>query len=385
VKTDRVFLVILDSCGCGALPDAAEYGDAGAATLQHTLEANPGWDLPGLMGLGLGRILGEEYISNSPAPKASWGMAATLSKGKDTTTGHWEMMGCVMENPLPVYPGGFPAKVIEEFSRRTGRGVLGNIAASGTEIIERLGPEQIATGRWIVYTSADSVFQIAAHEEVIPLEELYEACRIAREILKAPNEVSRVIARPYVGETGAFTRTGNRRDYPIPPPRKTALEFLHDAGKTVIGLGKIGDIFLGRGLTEDHHTADNAEGQNLLLEILDRDFEGLCFLNLNDFDSKYGHRRNPVGYYEALKGFDDLLPSIVERITQRDMLILTADHGCDPTHTGTDHTREYVPILTYSSLVEPRESGVRESLADIGSTILKLFNLESDLPGKSFL
>lgn len=381
----RIFLVILDSCGCGALPDAAEYGDEGAATLQHVLNSVPGWRLPGLMELGLGRMLGDPAHELSLTPTAAWGMASTLSKGKDTTTGHWELMGCVMETPLPVYPDGFPQELIDEFAGRTGREVLGNETASGTEIIERLGPEQLASGKWIVYTSADSVFQIAAHEEHIPLDELLRACETARKLLKPPLEVSRVIARPFIGEPGAFIRTGNRRDYPIPPPCKTVLEYLHDDGLAVIGLGKIGDIFLRRGLSEDHHTSDNAEGQKLLMETLGRDFEGLCFLNLNDFDSKFGHRRNPQGYYDALKNFDDLLPDIIGKIGEGDLLILTADHGCDPTHPGTDHTREYVPILAYSPLLEPTHVGTRESLADIGKTILECFGIESDLPGESFI
>jgi phosphopentomutase len=382
----RVFLIVLDSLGVGALPDAQDFGDAGAHTLDHIASATGGLDLPCLAALGLGRIEGVTSIDSDPEAGAAFGRLAERSPGKDTSTGHWEMMGCLLTEPFPVFPNGFPSEILDPFLERSGLdGVLANEAASGTEIIERLGAEHIETGWPIVYTSADSVFQVAAHEEHFGLERLLEICRIAREIL-TPYGVGRVIARPFVGEVGSFQRTYNRRDFSLLPPKETSLDRLQAAGVPVIGVGKIKDIFAGRGLTASHHTEGNRDGMAKILQLAEEVYEGLIFVNLIDFDMLYGHRRDPVGYRAALEEFDAELPKLTERLRPGDLLILTADHGNDPTHKGgTDHTREYIPVIALGpGLVTNVDLGTRETFADIGATIEEFLGLEDLCPGESF-
>jgi phosphopentomutase len=382
----RVFLIVLDSLGVGALPDASDFGDAGAHTLDHIASATGGLDLPCLAALGLGRIEGVTSIESDPEAGAAFGRLAERSPGKDTSTGHWEMMGCLLTEPFPVFPNGFPSEILDPFLERSGLdGVLANEAASGTEIIERLGAEHIETGWPIVYTSADSVFQVAAHEEHFGLERLLEICRIAREIL-TPYGVGRVIARPFVGEVGSFQRTYNRRDFSLLPPKETSLDRLQAAGVPVIGVGKIKDIFAGRGLTASHHTEGNRDGMAKILQLAEEVYEGLIFVNLIDFDMLYGHRRDPVGYRAALEEFDAELPKLTERLRPGDLLILTADHGNDPTHKGgTDHTREYIPVIALGpGLVTNVDLGTRETFADIGATIEEFLGLEDLCPGESF-
>lgn len=365
----RTILIVLDSVGIGALPDAKRYGDEGADTLGHVAEASGGLKLPNLVRLGLGNVRPLVGVPPADRPSAAYGRLAEASAGKDTTTGHWEMAGLVLDRPFPVYPDGFPPEVIEPFTRAIGRGILGNKAASGTEIIADLGEEHLRTGRPIVYTSADSVFQVAAHEGVIPVEELYRMCRVAREILVEPHGVGRVIARPFGGEPGAFYRTPRRRDFSLAPPRPTLLDVLSGAGIPVTGIGKIEDIFAGRGVTAARHTANNREGMEETRRWLYRG-EGLCFTNLVDFDMLYGHRNDVRGYAEALEAFDAFLPSLLTGLRDFDLLIITADHGCDPTTLGTDHTREYVPFLGVGPLVRGGVNlGTRPTFADIGATV----------------
>ena len=383
----RVVLIVLDSCGCGGDPEADRFGDAGADTLGHTAEAVGGLSLPNLQAMGLGNIAPIRGVPPAPAPTAAFGRMQELSVGKDTTTGHWEIAGLVTREPFRVFEGGFPQGLIEAFSRETGRPVIGNKAASGTVIIEELGPEQLETGAWIVYTSADSVFQIAAHEETIPLEELYAACEIARELCD-PLRVARIIARPYVGEPGSFTRTYNRHDFGMPPPSPTVLDRLVEHGRTVVGVGKISDIFSARGVPESIHTAGNADGMEKTLERLDRLESGLLFVNLIDFDMLYGHRRNPEGFAGALSEFDAALPRLLRRIGPDDLLLLTADHGNDPTHHGTDHTRERVPLLAYGPPGgRGRDLGLRHGFVDVAATTAAALGLNpADLgAGRSFL
>lgn len=383
----RITVIVLDSVGIGELPDADRYGDVGAHTLGHILASKPELRLPNLRKLGLANITKLGDWEEEKQPAGYFGKMVEVSAGKDTMTGHWELMGLKVTTPFRTFPDGFPPELIAEFESRTGRAVLGNKPASGTEILDELGEEQMRTGAWIVYTSADSVFQIAAHEGVIPLEELYEACRIARELtLKDEFSVGRVIARPYVGEPGAFKRTPNRHDYALNPPEPTVLNALKDRGLQVVAVGKINDIFNGEGVTRAIPTKSNAHGIEATIEELGKSFEGLLFTNLVDFDSLFGHRRDPLGYAGALEEFDRAVPALLERLGQDDLLVITADHGNDPVHAGTDHTREFVPILAYGpSLTGSGSLGVRETYADLAATIADNFGVRGTGNGTSFL
>lgn len=385
-KYNRVFLVVLDSVGIGELPDANLYNDVGAHTLGHIAQHLNGLHMPNMAKLGLGNIEAVEGILPADIPQASYARMKEVSRGKDTTTGHWEFMGIITDIPFKTYPDGFPSELIHEFEQRIGRKVLCNKPASGTEVLDQFGEEHMKTGAVIVYTSADSVFQIAAHEEVVPLEELYNICEVARELtLDEKYAVVRVIARPFIGTPGNFTRTSNRRDYSVKPPSKTVLNYLQEAGKEVIAIGKISDIYAGEGIVRSIHTKDNMDGVNKILEVAKQEFHGLAFANLVDFDAKFGHRRDPEGYGRALEEFDARVPEILEALQEDDLLIITADHGNDPTHHGTDHTREYTPLVVYSlSLVEGINLGVRESFADIGASIAENFGVTSPF-GTSFL
>lgn len=382
----RVIIIVLDSLGVGELEDACLYGDQGSNTLKNLAAAAGGVKLPNLEAMGLGNIVPVEGVRPVEHSTASFGKAREKSRGKDTTTGHWEIMGLVLDRAFPTYPHGFPVDLIKEFENRIGRKTLGNKPASGTVIIEELGAEHIRTGFPIVYTSADSVFQIAAHEKVIPLDELYAMCRTARELLKGEHGVGRVIARPFVGESGKFTRTSNRHDFSLAPDR-TILDFIHEAGLEVIGIGKINDIYAGRGVNRSLPTVNNHDGVDKILEVLKEDFSGLVFANLVDFDQQYGHRNDPHGYAGALEEFDRRLPEIINHMNKEDMLILTADHGCDPTTPGTDHTREYVPILIYGYSIKPGVNlGVRDSFADTGQTTADYLDVKiQGLAGTSYL
>lgn len=387
MKYKRMAVIVLDSVGIGELPDAARFGDTGAHTLGHIAERVSSLRLPHMQRLGLGNIAPLQGIPPVEKPQGYYGKMAEVSVGKDTMTGHWEIMGLKVETPFNVFPDGFPAELIERFEKETGRKVIGNKAASGTEILDELGAEQMETGAWILYTSADSVLQLAAHEEIIPLEELYRGCEIARRLtLDEPYAVGRVIARPYIGKPGAFTRTPNRHDYAVKPPAPNVMNLLKDAGYDVISVGKINDIFSGEGVTESNPTKSNLDGIHKTIDKLSQAFEGLLFTNLVDFDSLYGHRRDPEGYARALNEFDDWLPKLMERIGEEDLLILTADHGNDPVHHGTDHTREYVPLLVYNPAFQSAGSlGVRHTFADIAATIADNFNLTAVKNGTSFL
>jgi phosphopentomutase len=383
----QLVLIVLDSAGVGAMPDAARYQDEGANTILNIARKRGYLNLPNLSRLGLGYTLHDfvQGIGRDEIPLGSYGIMNEKSPGKDTTTGHWELSGIILKEPFATFPNGFDRDVIEEFSRRTGRGVLGNKAASGTEIIKELGAEHMRTGKWIVYTSADSVFQIAAHEDVIPLEELYRGCQIAREICDRLN-IGRVIARPFIGEVGNFKRTYNRRDFSMAPPGDTALDILSRAGIEVTGIGKIYDIFAGRGVSESVHTDGNEDGIEKTVQMIEKK-RGLIFVNLVDYDMVYGHRRDVEGYARALEYFDSNLSRIMERIDNKSALIITADHGCDPTFTRhTDHTRERVPLLVYSpSLKKGVFLGMRDTFADIGATVLEWFGMKEIVAGRSFL
>ena len=377
----RVFLIVLDSFGIGEMPDAAAYGDAGSNTL-GTVSASPCFSMPNMAKMGLFNLDGVTAGEPDPEPSASFARMTEFSRGKDTTTGHWEIAGLISTKPMPVFPHGFPETVIREFKKRTGRGVLCNKPYSGTEVIKDYGEEHMRTGALIVYTSADSVFQIAAHEEIVPVEELYRYCRIVREMLVGDLGVGRVIARPFVGEPGNFTRTSRRHDFSLLPPEDTMLDQLKDAGYDVIGVGKIYDIFAGKGITEFVRTSGNAEGIEKTLEYMDRDFEGLCFVNLVDFDMLYGHRNDVEGYAKALTYFDRQIPRILGKMRKEDILMITADHGCDPGTPSTDHSREYTPLIVYGDPVPAGRSwGTRSSFADIGATILQYFGVESHISG----
>lgn len=387
MRFERICVIVLDSVGIGELPDAERFGDTGSHTLGHIAEKVNGFALPNMQRLGLGSIAELKSIPAAEAPEAYFGKMAEVSVGKDTMTGHWELMGLNVSIPFNVYPEGFPEALIHQFEQETGRKVIGNKPASGTEILDELGEEQMKTGAWIVYTSADSVFQLAAHEDVIPLEELYRACEIARKLtLSDEYAVGRVIARPYVGEPGAFKRTPNRHDYAVKPPAPTVMNHLKDAGLDVIAIGKINDIFDGEGVTRATSTKSNLDGIQKTIETLGASFKGLAFTNLVDFDSLYGHRRDPEGYGRALEEFDAHVPQLKAGIGEKDLLILTADHGNDPIHAGTDHTREFVPILLYSpSLESPASIGIRKTFADLGATIAENFGVASTGNGESFL
>ena len=382
----RVFLIVLDSFGIGEAEDAPAYGDIGVNTLR-SVSSSKFFQMPNMGELGLFQIDGVTVGEKKEKHAALIARMRERSKGKDTTIGHWEIAGVYSPKPLPVYPEGFPAEVLEEFSRRTGRGILCNRPYSGTAVIQDYGDKHMQTGDLIVYTSADSVFQIAAHEEIVPVEQLYEYCRIAREILQGEHGVGRVIARPFVGpEGGPFTRTARRHDFSILPPATTMLDQLKVAGKDVIAVGKIKDIFAGKGITESVYTSGNAEGIERTLEYLDKDFEGLCFVNLVDYDMLYGHRRDVDGYAEALAYFDKKLPEIMGKMGPEDILMMTADHGCDPAYTATtDHTREYTPFLMYGQQIVPENLGTRKTFADIGATVLQYFGIVPEFEGESML
>jgi phosphopentomutase len=380
----RIIWIVLDSVGIGEMPDAAQYGDAGSDTLGH-IALHRKLHLDNLCRLGLGNIRPLDHLPPDPAPKGAYGKCALASPGKDTTTGHWEMTGIHLAKPFPVYPDGFPPEVMEEFERRIGRATLGNKPASGTEIIKELGEEHVRTGSPIIYTSADSVFQVAAHEEVIPLFELYKICETAREILRGKHEVGRVIARPFIGSPGSFSRTPNRHDYAVPPPKGMLLDRLAEQRIEVFGIGKIFDVFLGRGIRDYETTKSNADGMEKTLQAMDSFDGGLIFVNLVDFDQLYGHRNDVEGYARALEAVDDWLPSVEARLRPDDLLILTADHGCDPTTASTDHSREYVPLLVYGQGVRAGvDLGVRATLADIGQTVAENFGT-AIATGESFL
>jgi phosphopentomutase len=380
---NRVVLVVLDSAGIGEMPDAADYGDAGADTLGHTL-ASRNVDIPNLRQMGLANIR-RLPVDPVERPNGVFGKAATSSSGKDTTTGHWEMSGIITTKPFPTYPKGFPSRVIEPFERAIGRKVLGNKPASGTEIIKELGEEHVLTGRPIVYTSADSVFQIAAHERIVPLEQLYEWCKIARDQLTGADEVGRVIARPFVGEPGGFRRTEARQDFAIDPPEDTLLDRVKSAGLAVTAVGKIGSIFCHRGTTEELKAGNNNASVDQTLHALRSTGRGLIFTNLVDFDMLYGHRNDVEGYARALEEFDRRLPEIQRAMRDDDLLMISADHGCDPADVSTDHTREYVPVLAWGRRARAGvDLGIRTSLADIGQTVAENFGLELRA-GRSFL
>lgn len=381
----RVILIVLDSVGIGELPDADKFNDVGSHTLLHISEHQNGLNMPNMQKLGLGNIEELRGVQVVPNPSAFYGKMMEISKGKDTSTGHWEMMGLEISTPFPSYPNGFPEELIQALEERVGRKVIGNCVASGTQIIQELGAEHMKTGNIIVYTSADSVFQIAAHEEVIPLQELYHICEIARELtLEDRWSVIRVIARPFVGKPGNFSRTANRKDYSVKPPHKTVLNYLQDAGIEVTAIGKISDIFDGEGISKSIHTKSNMDGVDKLLACCDETKAGLIFINLVDFDAKFGHRRDPAGYANALEEFDARLPEIMSKLTDQDLLIITADHGNDPTFHGTDHTREYTPLLVYNpNKTEGKSLGIRKTFADVGATIADIFQVKSPL-GESF-
>lgn len=384
-EISRAIVIVLDSVGIGELPDAAEYGDAGSATLQHTAEAVGGLNAPNMGRLGLGNIAPILGVPPVDHPEGCFGKMATLSKGKDTTTGHWEMMGVITDPAFPVYPNGFPPNVIAEFEAKTGRGTLGNKPASGTEIIKELGVEHMRTGHPIVYTSADSVFQIAAHEDIIPIDKLYRICEITREMLVAPNNVQRVIARPFIGEPGAFVRTERRRDFSLEPTGVTLLDLITQSGGEVIGIGKIEDIFAHRGLTRSNHTGNNRDSIEAVISTIQSGHGTLIFANLVDFDMLYGHRNDARGYACALEEFDAALPRILGALREDDLLVITADHGCDPTTPSTDHTREYVPLLMYGSqIAHGIDLGTRHSLCDLAATIADMLGVSHQFVGESF-
>ncbi len=374
MKIKRVFLTVLDSFGIGAEPDAHLFGDVGANTLA-SIKASGVLNIPNLTAMGLGNIDGVDAIESVKAPTAAVARVQEKSMGKDTTVGHWELMGIVSERPLPTYPDGFPKEVIEAFERETGRGTLCNLPYSGTDVIRDYGDEHVKTGKLIVYTSADSVFQIAAHEDIVPLSELYRYCEIARELLVGEHGVGRIIARPFTTVDGQYKRTANRHDYSLLPPSKTALVALKDAGYTVKSIGKIYDIFAADGITEYEYTHSNTEGIRLTLEAMEKDFTGLCFTNLVDFDMLYGHRQDAVGYATAMNEFDAALAEMAARLNDDDLLIITADHGCDPSDSHTDHTREYIPLIIYGKAVEPKNLGTILGFDSVGTLVCRLFGV----------
>ena len=380
----RLFLIVLDSVGIGEAPDAALFGDEGSNTVRAAVEA--GADLPNLKKLGLFNIDGMDWTTGEQAPAGAFGRMQEASMGKDTTIGHWEIAGVVSPKPLPTFPDGFPPEIIEKFEQLTGRKVICNKPYSGTQLLLDYGREHVETGALMVYTSADSVFQVAAHEEVVPVEELYRYCEMARELLIGDYAVGRVIARPFIGEYPNYTRTSRRHDFSLKPPRPTMLDAIRDAGLDSIAVGKISDIFAGSGVTEIIRTANNTEGIARTLELLRRDFHGICFVNLVDFDMIYGHRNNAPGYAEALMEFDRALPEICAGLKKEDLLMITADHGCDPSTPSTDHSREYTPLVAWSPSVFPGTNlGTHNTFADIGATVVDFFGLENHTDGSSFL
>ena len=381
----RIFLIVLDSVGIGAEPDAAEYGDEGTNTLKSAA-SSPYFHMPNMASLGLFNIEGIDWRPSAASPFGAVARMREASKGKDTTIGHWEIAGIRSQRPLPTYPEGFPQEILEEFSRRTGRGILCNRPYSGTDVIRDYGDEHVRTGKLIVYTSADSVFQIAAHESVIPPETLYEYCRIARELLTGEHGVGRVIARPFEGESGHYVRTPRRHDFSLQPPAVNMLDQLKENGYDVIAVGKIFDIFAGKGITEHVYTAGNAEGVQRSLEYQSRDFEGLCFINLVDYDMLYGHRNDIDGYAKALTAFDEWLPAFLKHMRPDDVLMITADHGCDPGYTvSTDHSREYTPLVIYGERIAPVNLGTRPTFSDIGATVLDYFGIRPRFEAESVL
>ena len=380
----RIFLIVLDSFGIGQMPDSESFGDVNVNTLA-ACQATGKLCIPNMIAAGLGNIDGVTCLPKADAPAGSYARLAERSMGKDTTIGHWEIAGIVSPDPLPTYPDGFPEEVLAPFRAATGRGVLANAPWSGTAVIQEFGDEHVKTGDLIVYTSADSVFQIAAHEEVVPLETLYEYCHIAREMLKGKHGVGRVIARPFVGTSGAYSRTPNRHDYSLEPPKETLLDAVKAAGLDSIGVGKIYDIFAGRGTTEHVYNKSNADGMNHTANFAAKDFKGLCFVNLVDFDMQFGHRRDAEGYAAALNEFDAWLGEFVKTLGEDDLVMITADHGCDPAYTATtDHTREYVPLLMLGKGLKPVNLGTRSTFADIAATVADLLDVDLDTPGESF-
>ncbi len=381
----RVVIIVLDSFGIGEMPDAADYGDTGSNTMR-TVAANPFFSMPNAIDMGLFSIDGVTLPGRAAHPTGSFARMTEASCGKDTTTGHWEIAGLISEHPMPTFPNGFPQKIIEQFERETGRGVLVNKPYSGTEVIKDYGEEHMRTGALIVYTSADSVFQVAAHEDIVPVDELYRYCEIARKILTGDCAVGRVIARPFIGEPGNFTRTSRRHDFSLEPPRVTMLDQLKGAGYDVIGVGKINDIFAGKGITEFVRTSGNEEGIERTLEYMDRDFEGICFTNLVDCDMLYGHRNDVDGYAKAMSYFDKKLPEITEKMSPEDILILAADHGCDPGTPSTDHSREYTPMILYGNPIpQGKNLGTRPTFADIGATVLEYFGIPQHIDGEPMM
>lgn len=381
----RVFLIVLDSVGIGEMPDAADYGDAGSNTLLAASKS-PYFSMPNMRKLGFFNIDGVDIGEKEKNPTGSFARMEELSKGKDTTIGHWEIAGIVSKAPLPTYPNGFPKAVIEDFKKRTNRGVLCNKPYSGTDVIRDYGEKHLQTGDLIVYTSADSVFQVAAHEKIVPVEKLYEYCKIAREILQGENGVGRVIARPFTGENGKFTRTVRRHDFSLEPPKVTMLDQLKEEGYDVLSVGKIIDVFAERGITEYVRTSGNEDGIQKTLAYMEKDFEGLCFTNLVDYDMLYGHRNDVDGYAKALTYFDLQVPKLLQRMRKDDVLMITADHGCDPSTPSTDHSREYTPLLMVGkSIPSGINFGTRKGFCDIAATILKLFDLTPECEGSSIL
>ncbi len=381
----KIILIVLDACGIGELPDADQYGDEGSDTLGNTALLVGGLNLPNMASLGLGKVHDIKGVPSYIDAIGCYGKMAELSVGKDSTTGHWELMGLVCEKPFPVYPNGFPKEIIDKFTELTGYEIIGNKPASGTEIIKELGEEHMKTGKLIVYTSADSVFQIAAHEDIIPVEELYRVCRIAREMLKGENAVGRVIARPFVGQPGSFTRTPNRHDFSLKPPERTVLDYLCERDFPVISIGKIYDLFAGEGICEALAAKNNREIMETIRDSIEKYQKGLIFANLVDFDMLWGHRNNYEAFAEGLEEFDNFLPQIMDKLGEEDLMIITADHGCDPTTPSTDHSREYVPLLVYGkSIRQGVNLGIRKTFSDVGATISEIFEAERPVWGKSF-
>jgi len=382
---NRVIIIVLDSVGVGELLDAYKYGDEGSNTLANTAKTVGGLNIPNFKKLGLGNIIKVEGVEPSKSPMASYGKMTERSAGKDTTTGHWELMGIYLPDPFPVYPNGFPKEVIDVFEKKIGRKILCNKPASGTEIIKKLGEEHIKTGKPIIYTSADSVFQIAAHKDVTPLKELYEMCEIARNILRGKHNVCRVIARPFIGEQGNFVRTSERRDYSVKPPSKTVLDYATDAGFEVFAVGKIGEIFVNQGITEAVHIDNNMDGVDKTLAYMEEKDKGIIFTNLVDFDMLWGHRNNPEGYAKGLEEVDKRIPEVIENLKPNDVLVFTADHGCDPTTPSTDHSREYVPLIVYGERIKSGVNlGICKTFSDLGKTIADLMNFDALVEGESF-